>query len=196
MKRLLLLSTLGLATNVARSEVVVSTSLDTQRISENQHTENDLTVVGEGPYTAGGNSGNPDPNWYLHGYSVSNGATLENINTINLNAKYDNGILLSGNSNATNSGTINVNSTNSLAILSGDGKGNIVNSSTGIINLNEVTSGIATKGYSSAIFTGTILNDGLILAKKGGSGIFAYGSQYSKGGDIININLAANSCIF
>ncbi len=185
MKKLILLSTLGLVTNVARSELIINTALDTQTILGNQQTDDDLTITGEGPYATGTGSGT-DPSRYLHGYSVSNGATLENVNIINLNAKYDSGILLSSNANAINSGTINVNNTNSLGILSSDGKGNILNTSTGIINLNDVGTAIASKAYGGTIFTGLIQNDGEIVAKKGGAGITAYASQYSKGGDIIN----------
>lgn len=184
MKRIVLMSLLGTLSNFGSAQTV-DTSLDTINITTNTQTTDDLMINGEGPFTAGGNSGNPDPNWYLKGYNVSNGAVLENVNKIDLNAKYNNGVLISNNSGLVNSGIINQNSTNGVGILSADGTGNIVNTSDGIINLTSGI-GIATKGYSSPTFRGTIINNGTILSTAGGTAIFTYGSQYINGGTVEN----------
>ena len=185
MKRIILMSMLGTLSSFGNAQITVNTSSDSVNITTNTQTTDDMIITGEGPYTAGGNSGNPDPNWYLQGYKVSNGAVLENVNKIDLNAKYDNGVLLSNNSGLTNSGIINMNSTNGVGVLSADGTGNIINSSTGIINLTSGI-GIATKGYSGPTFTGFIRNDGTILSTAGGTAIFTYGSQYVNGGTVEN----------
>ncbi len=185
MKKIILMSMLGTLSSLGNAQVTVNTSSDTKNITTNTQTTDDMVITGEGPFTAGGNNGNPDPNWYLQGYKVSNGAVLENINKIDLNAKYDNGVLISNNSGLVNSGTINLNSTNGVGVLSADGTGSIINSANGIINLTTGI-GIATKGYAGPTFTGTIRNDGTIIATAGGTGIFTYGSQYANGGTIEN----------
>ena len=188
MKKLILMSMLGTLSGLGNAQITVNTSSDTKNITINTQTTDDMVITGEGPFTAGGSSGNPDPNWYLQGYKVSNGAVLENINKIDLNAKYDNGVLISNNSGLVNSGIINLNSTNSVGVLSADGTGNIINSAGGVIKLTTGI-GIATKGYSGPTFTGTIRNDGTIIATAGGTGIFTYGSQYVNGGTIENNGL-------
>ncbi|MCP1225819.1 autotransporter outer membrane beta-barrel domain-containing protein [Sebaldella sp. S0638] len=185
MKRIILMSMLGTLSSFGNAQVTVNTSSDTINITSDTQTTNDLVITGEGPYTAGGNNGNPDPNWYLQGYKVSNGAVLENLNKIDLNAKYNNGVLISNNSSLINSGTINMNSTNGVGVLSADGTGTIINTSDGVINLTSGI-GIATKGYSGPTFTGVIRNDGTILSTAGGTAIFTYGSQNIKGGTIEN----------
>ena len=185
MKKIILMSILGTLSSLGNAQITVNTSSDTKNITTNTQTTDDMIITGEGPFTAGGNNGNPDPNWYLQGYKVNNGAVLENVNKIDLNAKYDNGVLISNNSGLVNSGTISLNSTNGVGVLSSDGTGNIVNSSNGVIKLTTGI-GIATKGYSGPTFTGTIRNDGQILSTAGGTGIFTYGSQYVPGGTVEN----------
>ena len=106
------MSMLGTLSSLGNAQITVNTSSDTKNITTNTQTTDDMIITGEGPFTAGGNNGNPDPNWYLQGYKVNNGAVLENVNKIDLNAKYDNGVLISNNSGLINSGTINLNITN------------------------------------------------------------------------------------
>lgn len=186
MNKLILISMLSILSTVSSSEITVNSSSDTQNIIIDSKTTENLKVTGEGPYTAGGNSGNPDPNWYLHGYKVMNGATLDNIYNIELTNKYNNGILLSKNSSASNSGIININGYRGLGILSADGTGNMINTSTGVINITDNGTGIGTKGFSGPSFTGTIQNNGLISSTNGGTGIFVYGSQSTQGGVVTN----------
>ena len=185
MKKIILMSMLGTLSSLGNAQITVNTSSDTKNISTNTQTTDDMIITGEGPFTAGGNSGNPDPNWYLQGYKVNNGAVLENVNKIDLNAKYDNGVLISNNSGLINSGTINLNNTNGVGVLSADGTGSVINSSNGVINVGTGI-GIATKGYSGPTFTGTIRNDGQIISTAGGTAIFTYGSQSIPGGTVEN----------
>ncbi len=186
MRKFILMSMLGALSMIGKGQIVVNTSSDTVNVSSSGQTMDDLSITGTGPYTAGGNSGNPDPNWYLHGYNVSSGVEFVNKNTINTNGKYDNAVLLNNKSEFTNSGTININGQSSLGVLSADGTAKVTNSSSGVINVGGGGMGIATKGYSSPNFTGTIQNDGSIIGTGGGAGIMTYGSQNVAGGTVIN----------
>ena len=185
MKKILLISILGALATMANAQVDVKTSADSVNITSNGKTSDDMIISGDGPYTAGGGSGNPNPNWYLKGYEISNGSSLENANTIDLNGKYNAGISLSNDSGALNSGMINLNGTSGVAILLEDGTGSIMNTSTGVINFTGGY-GIASKGSSGVSFTGFIQNDGLITSSNSGLGISVYGSQTQAGGLVIN----------
>ncbi|MCP1225820.1 hypothetical protein [Sebaldella sp. S0638] len=185
MKKILLISILGALATMANAQVDVKTSAESVNIISNGKTSDDMIISGEGPYTAGGGSGNPNPNWYLKGYEISNGSSLENANTIDLNGKYNAGISLRNDSDALNSGIINLNGTNGVAILLEDGTGSIMNTSSGIINFTDGY-GIASKGYAETSFTGFIQNDGLIISNNGGLGISVYGGQTKAGGLVIN----------
>ena len=78
------MSILGTLSSLGNAQITVNTSSDTKNITTNTQTTDDMIITGEGPFTAGGNNGNPDPNWYLQGYKVNNGAVLENVNKIDL----------------------------------------------------------------------------------------------------------------
>lgn len=198
MKKFILMSMLGTLSMIGKGQIVVNTSGDTSYITTNGQTTDDLKITGEGPFTAGGNNGNPDPNWYLHGYNVSNGVQFVNVNNIDTNGKYNDGVLLNNQSSFTNSGTININGQGSIGVLSADGTANVINDSNGVINIKNSGTGIATKGYTDPNFTGNIQNDGLISGTAGGTGISTYGSQFLNGGTVTNngaikINGGANA---
>ena len=185
MKKMIFISILATLATLANAQANIKTTADTINIRTDSRSTDDMLIDGEGPYTSGGGTGTPNPNWYLKGYTVNDGASFENINEIDLNGKYNNAISVNNNSNVTNSGTINLNSTVGVGILSEDGTGNIVNTSSGIINFTGGY-GIASKGFSSTNFTGLIQNDGLIISDNAGTAIFVYGSQAKDGGTVLN----------